>query len=72
MSQVQLKVEMTCGACENAVRNSIAKNLGDEVQSLQIDLASQLVNIELKSNKYTKEQVVEIVSKCGKKVELVN
>ena len=72
MSQVQLKVEMTCGACENAVRNSIAKNLGDEVKSLHIDLATKLVDIELKSDKYTKEQVVEIVSKCGKKVELVN
>lgn len=71
MTEVQLKVEMTCGACENAVRNSINKNLGDEVQNLHIDLASQLVKIELKSNKYTKEQVLEIVSKCGKKVELV-
>ena len=71
MTEVQLKVEMTCGACENAVRNSIKKNLGDEVQNLHVDLASQLVKIELKSNKYTKEQVLEIVSKCGKKVELV-
>lgn len=72
MSQVQLKVEMTCGSCENAVRNSIAKNLGDEVEKLDIDLANKLVKIDLKSDKYTKEQVVEIVSRCGKKVDLIS
>lgn len=72
MSQIQLKVEMTCSSCENAVRNSINKNLGDELQSLDIDLANKLVKIGLKSNKFSKEQVVEIVSKCGKKVDLID
>ena len=72
MSQIQLRVEMTCSSCENAVRNSINKNLDDELQNLEIDLPNKLVKIDLKSNKYSKEQIVEIVSKCGKKVELID
>lgn len=72
MGRIELKVEMTCVSCENAVRNSIGKNLGDEVEKLEIDLPNKLVKLDLKSDKYSKEQIVEIVSKCGKKVELVN
>ena len=61
------KVEMTCGGCENAVRNSLRKNLGDKLIDLQIDLTSRKVTVVIEDTKqWTDKEMLELIFKCGK------
>ncbi|KAK9806575.1 hypothetical protein WJX73_003808 [Symbiochloris irregularis] len=66
MSQeTHLKVAMACGGCEGAVKRILSKQEG--VQDFKIDLAAQKVTVK---SSLSPQQLVDIVSKSGKKTEL--
>ncbi|KAK9817325.1 hypothetical protein WJX74_004421 [Apatococcus lobatus] len=65
VNEVALKVGMTCGGCEAAVRKVLGKL--DGVQSVDVDLPSQKVLVK---GDVTPEAVVSQVSKTGKPTEL--
>jgi copper chaperone CopZ len=68
---MDFRVEMTCGGCVNAVRNSLRKTLGEQMADLQIDLAARKVSVELVvRSDLNEEQVLELLSKCGKPCKL--
>ncbi|CAL5226946.1 g9830 [Coccomyxa viridis] len=65
MPEVALKVAMACSGCEGAVRRVLQNKPG--VQSVDIDLAQQKV---LVTGDVSQEDILQTVSKTGKKTEL--
>lgn len=65
-TEVVLKVEMTCGGCVAAVKRVLGKMEG--VESYDVSLEDQKVVVR---GNVTPQDVLEKVSKTGKKTELV-
>lgn len=60
-------VEMTCEACVNAVKRSLTKTYGDQLESVDADLVAKRVKVALKGEQ-SYEQVYQALQKCGKTV----
>lgn len=67
MTEVVLKVEMTCQGCVAAVKRVLGKMEG--VESFDVDYDAQRVVVK---GNVTPADVFEKVSKTGKKTELVS
>jgi len=67
MTEVVLKVAMTCEGCVGAVSRVLNKTEG--VESVDISLEDQTVKVKGTLNP---QELVEIVSKTGKKTELMS
>lgn len=67
MTEVVLRVAMTCEGCVAAVKRVLGKMEG--VESFDVSLQEQKVTVK---GEVTPEAVLEKVSKTGKKTELWN
>lgn len=67
MTEVVLKVDMTCGGCKSAVERVLGKM--DGVESFDVNLEEQKVVVK---GSVTPEAVLEKIQKTGKKAELIH
>lgn len=66
MEEIHLKVEMTCEGCVAAVKRVLTAK--SEVSEVDVDLKEQCVRVV---STLTPDEVLQIVSKTGKKAELL-
>ena len=69
-NEYSFKVDMPCEGCVNAIKRSLNKTYGSELISVDADLASQIVkiNIAKSGQPYSNDEVYEALAKSGKTV----
>ena len=67
MGTYQYKVTMTCGGCSGAVERALKRV--DGIKDMKVSLEDQLVTV---TTDLDKQYIFDVISKTGKKTEMVN
>ena len=73
-TEYEFKVDIPCEGCVTAIKRSLGKTYGEELNSVEADLTTKLVRIKIaKSGEpYSYDQVYESLAKTGKTVTKLN
>ncbi|TPP59489.1 Heavy metal-associated domain HMA-containing protein [Fasciola gigantica] len=68
MPTYKFNMEMACEGCANAAKN-VLKKLGDKIQSVETDVASQTVTVE---TELPQDEILKTLEKTQKKITVVS